>query len=313
MSSFYQKQVFRVDEAKDLAKICDYILITVKDHEANEKIYHDMITCGYPMEKALFIYNRWVEFNEHKIHEQEDMLLRNISMQIYESEVCVRNALIQSTACLFDPMDNKKLIGTNKLPYDEIYLKDYCRYRAFELVASEIEANDLTGNCAEAGVFRGVFASLINARFPDRKLYLFDSFESFRKEEYEKEVLEGYAPNGFFQGFINTNVDLVLSSMERPENCIIRKGFFPESIRLEDMNEQFVFVSLDMDFEDSTFDGLKYFYPRLIKGGYIFIHDYHNHCFFGIGKAVERFEQEFGMRLIKVPLPDEGGTLVITK
>lgn len=311
---FYQKKVFRIGEAKDLLETVDYILVTIQEYDANKQIYHDMTECAYPMNKVVFIYNRCVEFLEHRIHEQDDLVLRKISMQIYESEVCVRNAQIQSTACLYDPIDHKKMIGTSQLTYDDIYMRDYCRYRAFELAASEIESKcSVTGSCAEAGVFQGVFATLINARFPDRKLYLYDTFESFRKEEYEKELFEGNAPKGFFQGFADTSVDRVISSMCHPENCIIRKGFFPESIMEEDMDEQFFFVSLDMDFEDSTLDGLKFFYPRLVKGGYIFVHDYHNHCFSGVGKAVERFEKNFDIRLMRFPLPDEGGTLVITK
>lgn len=309
----YEKKLLRIDEAIGLAMICDWILVTVKNINVNKVIYHDLTINGYPMEKVLFVYNRNVEFNEQEIHKQDDLILRDISMLLYESEVCVRNAIIRSTACLFDPVDKRRMIGKGLLYYDEMYANDYCRYRAFELVASEIEDNHLAGNCAEAGVFLGEFSSLINARFKNRLLYLYDSFESFRKDEYEKEVLNGDSPNGFYDCFLDTSVDLVLSSMKYPENCIIRKGFFPESIMENDKNERFVFVSLDMDFYESTLEGLKFFYPRLLEGGYIFIHDYHNHCFGGVSRAVEQFEEIFKMKLKKFPIPDQGGTLVITK
>ena len=43
------------------------------------------------------------------------------------------------------------------------------------------------GECAEAGVFEGDFAKWINQYFPDRKLYLFDTFEGFDMRDIEKE------------------------------------------------------------------------------------------------------------------------------
>ena len=67
-----------------------------------------------------------------------------------------------------------------------------------------------------------------------------------------------------------------------------------------------------MDFEESIFEGLKYFYPRLEKGGYIFVHDY-NSDLYGVERAVNRYEVEMGMLLSKVPICDANGTLVITK
>ena len=88
------------------------------------------------------------------------------------------------------------------------------------------------------------------------------------------------------------------------------KGYFPES--LNGLEEQFAFVSIDVDFEDSIYDGLTYFYPRLMEGGYIFIHDYNSLKLKGVKRAVERYEAEFG-KICKVPIPDINGTVIITK
>ena len=53
-----------------------------------------------------------------------------------------------------------------------------------------------------------------------------------------------------------------MNKMTVPENCVIRKGLFPDTaVGLE---EKFIFVSIDVDFENSTYEGLKYFYPRLV-------------------------------------------------
>lgn len=76
-------------------------------------------------------------------------------------------------------------------------------------------------------------------------------------------------------------------------------------------NERFVFVSLDVDLYIPTLEGLRAFYPRLSRGGYIFVHDYSNDGWRGIMKAVGEFIRESGA--CAVPLPDAQGTIVITK
>ncbi len=58
------------------------------------------------------------------------------------------------------------------------------------------------------------------------------------------------------------------------EYFIIKQGFFPES--LGGLEDTFAFVSIDVDFEDSIYEELRYFYPRKEKGGYIFVHDYNS-------------------------------------
>ena len=68
-----------------------------------------------------------------------------------------------------------------------------------------------------------------------------------------------------------------------------------------------------MDFEDSIYEGIKFFYARLNEGGYIFIHDYNNSSLKGVRKAVQRYEQNEKVFLKKVPIADWAGTLVIVK
>lgn len=75
----------------------------------------------------------------------------------------------------------------------------------------------------------------------------------------------------------------------------------------------YAFVSIDVDFEISILAGMRYFYPRLASGGVIFVHDYNNRFLEGVKQAIKSFEEEMGLCLRKVPLADEGGTLVILK
>ena len=45
--------------------------------------------------------------------------------------------------------------------------------------------------------------------------------------------------------FKDTSVDIVLAKMKTPENCIIRKGYFPDMA--EDIDGGFSLVGLDCD------------------------------------------------------------------
>ena len=56
---------------------------------------------------------------------------------------------------------------------------DYIRLATLELVSHEIDRKNLDGSVAELGVYKGKFAKFINQYFPERSLYLFDTFEGF--------------------------------------------------------------------------------------------------------------------------------------
>lgn len=101
-----------------------------------------------------------------------------------------------------------------------------------------------------------------------------------------------------------------MSAMESyGKNIRIKKE---SDIIAEGLDETFAFVSLDMDFEESIYEGLKYFYPRMSENGYIFVHDY-NSSLRGVEKAVDRYEEDYKVNLRKMPLCDANGTLVVIK
>jgi O-methyltransferase len=180
---------------------------------------------------------------------------------------------------------------------------DYVRISTLELAAYEIYDRKVTGNIAEIGVHKGDFAKYLNIAFPDRKIYLFDTFKGFDKSDMEFDKENDYTTE--FGDFSKTSVDLVLSKMKNPENCIVKQGFFPETAK--GLEDKFCFVSLDVDLYLPTYEGLKYFYPRLNPGGYIFIHDYVR----GVKDAVRKYCEE--TKIGYVPLSDNFVSAIITK
>ena len=200
----------------------------------------------------------------------------------------------------------KSLIYRNKaqaLPPNS----DYNRYAILGLCYEEIMQNNLTGNIAELGVYKGEFAKRLNTLFPAKKLYLFDTFEGFDERDIKAEHKRNLSKAD--QDFNVTSVELVRSKMPYPDNCIFCKGYFPESATgIEDI---FCFVSLDADLYEPIYQGLKFFYPRLENKGYIFIHDFNNDQYPGARKAVTDYCSENNIGY--TPIADSGGTVIITK
>lgn len=222
--------------------------------------------------------------------------------------------LAKGTNYLFGKiLQNKKVAVTNTLEYlerkrdiDSNYF-DYIRLSTLELISFELKKKNLPGSVAELGVYKGKFARYINQFFPDRKLYLFDTFEGFDKRDTVLEKSNNYSTGT--QDFSDTSVSSVLKQMPFPDHCVPVKGFFPESAK--GINDSFVLVSLDADLYDPIYAGLNFFFPKLVKGGHILIHDFNNDQYKGARKAVEQFCSEQGLNF--VPLPDSGGSVVISK
>lgn len=184
------------------------------------------------------------------------------------------------------------------------------RSAAIIKTAERLRARQVPGALAELGVYKGETSALLSALFPERPLYLFDTFCGFDARDTKKEQTEGFsrAKDGDFS---DTSAEAVLDRLPHPEHAVIRKGFFPETAAgLE--KERFALVSLDADLYAPTLEGLRYFYPRLSPGGVIVLHDYNNLRFSGVKKAVEDFEAENGV-LPLVPLPDLHGSCMILK
>ncbi len=130
------------------------------------------------------------------------------------------------------------------------------------------------GDFAELGVYKGLTAKLIHHYAPDRRLYLFDTFEGFTERSVQSEREQtGLTVGGAH--FADTSLEAVRKYIEpRNENVSFHKGYFPESIPPGFNNLKFAFIHLDADLYEPTHSGLEFFYPRLSTGGIVVIHDY---------------------------------------
>lgn len=183
------------------------------------------------------------------------------------------------------------------------------RLAHLRLLAQEIKERRLPGAVAELGVYRGVFAAEINRLFPERTLYLFDTFTGFSQSDVNAEKNAVSFTGASAGNFSDTSVELVRARLPYPERAVICTGHFPDTLP-HDL-PPLAFVSLDPDLYEPTLAGLHAFWPKLVPGGVILIHDYNSTQFEGAGKAVRNFCQE--QHLMVFPLADLHGSAALIK
>lgn len=181
---------------------------------------------------------------------------------------------------------------------------DPARYSSLALAIRSLEREAIAGSFAEVGVWRGTTSRFLMRCAPERRLHLFDTFEGFAQEDREPE-------NRNDSRFQDTSEAMVRERLGASPNVLIHKGHFPgTAATLGD--ERFAFVLLDLDVHAPTLAGLQLFYPRLVAGGYCFVHDFNNpESHWACRRALTEFLADKPERLIE--LPDKWGSAVFRK
>ncbi|CAN5288729.1 TylF/MycF/NovP-related O-methyltransferase [soil metagenome] len=185
---------------------------------------------------------------------------------------------------------------------------DYVRNATAELLSRDLHERNIGGAVAEVGVYQGNFAALLNHHFPDRTLYLFDTFEGFDPRDVHIDRTQGWT--SIPQDFDGTSIATVMGKLPHWNKVKIQAGWFPESAKGCE-HETFCLVSIDVDLYQPILAALKWFYPRLNPGGYLLVHDYNNDEYLGVKHALREFGKETGVTWSL--LPDRRGSAVITK
>ncbi len=200
----------------------------------------------------------------------------------------------------------------NHIPLDKLektFAETSVNARIFFIkrLSERFKKEKVYGAVAEAGVFRGEFAKEINRYFPDSKCYLFDTFSGFDERDFKYEEKDSMTED--VNHFTKTSESIVMEKMPHKEMVELKKGYFPES--LNGLEDEFIFVNLDMDLYKPTLEGLRYFFPRMKHGGVILVHDYFTESYPNIEKSISDFEEEIGESLYKVPIGDDISMAII--
>jgi hypothetical protein len=154
-------------------------------------------------------------------------------------------------------------------------------------------------------VYKGNTAYLLAqlARFFDTTAYLLDTYEGFPSEDMVGEAKQSH-------NFSDTSLESV-RSLVGEKNVSFIKGRFPGTANAIPDAERFCLVNLDCDLYAPFSAALQYFYPRLLPGGFLIMHDYSSLHWPLIEKAVDEFFADKPERPILIP--DKSGTAVVRK
>ncbi|MBV9988002.1 MAG: class I SAM-dependent methyltransferase [Chitinophagaceae bacterium] len=184
---------------------------------------------------------------------------------------------------------------------------DLARFYSLILNIKKLFADKVPGDFAELGVWRGNSAAVL-AHFSSqeqRKCFLFDTFEGFDERD-----LQGIDAK-FGKSFTDTSIDYVKQTVGDKPNVVYVPGYFPESITQQTKDARYAFVNIDCDLYEPMKQALNFFYPRLNRGGFMFLHDYASGLWGGSTQAIDEFTKEHNLFLIL--LPDKSGTAIIRK
>jgi O-methyltransferase len=224
-------------------------------------------------------------------------------MDIHPKSRFYNLSFIEKTGGFYIKNDSiKREIITFNTPWDLV------RRDMLILILRDIIINQIKGDLVELGVYKGYTARLIHYYAPDRKLFLFDTYEGFDKKDLEIEKMR--TGHNIHSHFKSEGVQAVISYIKPQNNNVIPVvGVFPQSLPEDFNNRTFSFVNIDMDLYEPTIAALNYFYPKTNKGGYLLIHDYNSWS--GAREAVDEFFK--GKPESPVPMPDKNGSALIKK
>lgn len=195
----------------------------------------------------------------------------------------------------------EEAISQGKIPSQlkkiERFYRDKVRFYNFWFQIERLKKENVAGSFVEVGVYKGETAKMIHLMDSSRKFYLFDTFEGFADKDLQLEKKEDESIQAV--DFSDTTEATVVQFIGGNDNIKVIPGYFPDTTsRIAE--EKFAFVHLDADLYQPTIEGLKYFYPRLSRGGVIIIHDY-NHNWEGVRRAVDEFQKNIPERIVEIP------------
>ncbi len=153
---------------------------------------------------------------------------------------------------------------------------------AFHLYVVAQAQSRLPGKLAELGVYQGGAAKLICAAKGARPFVGFDTFAGLPPVE---EIDRIWGTRFFYTAQYRADREIAAQTLSRFDNVELVPGEFSESCREHD-DDRFSFVHLDADLYRSTRAGLEFFWPRLVPGGVLLVHDSHSQ---GVRTAIQEF------------------------
>lgn len=215
-------------------------------------------------------------FNTVKLSLKRFGLLRSLSLYFMlkdEERIFVKSAKSK---------DDKYLRKSTLSQIKTVYKNIMCLHFPFHfvLVAKFILDLDIDGPIVECGAYKGGSSTQLSviAKNTNRKLYVCDSFQGLpipvSSNDGVATIFGHSRVHTFKEGDYAAPLEEVKSNVAKYgciEVCEFIPGFFNESLPKLEVNP--AVIVLDVDLVSSAQDCLKYLWPQLKKGGYVFTHE----------------------------------------
>ena len=172
-------------------------------------------------------------------------------------------------------------------------------WRAHVTQWAGFHASQLDGDFVETGVHRAGFSSSVMSyidfgSMPDRKFYLFDTYEGLTQD------LITPGEKAAYKHHYEDTYAFVQESFNKMSNVIIVKGIVPDSLTTVTI-DKVAYLSIDMNSAKPESAALEYFWPKLVSGGIVVLDDY---IFPGRQlqqEYADKFARSVGVRVLSVP------------
>ena len=194
------------------------------------------------------------------------------------------NKLIESkdyTICeINSTSEEKRLNGMDRPLYADTMI-GMKRLNNIEYCIKEIVKNNIEGDFAELGVWRGGAAILMRALLKEinekyRKVWVVDSFEGLPEPNANKYPADKGDKHFMFDD-LKVSIEEVKHNFNKygllDEHVKFLKGWFKDTLPTAPISK-LALLRLDGDMYESTMDGLVNLYPKLSVGGYVIVDDW---------------------------------------
>ena len=169
-----------------------------------------------------------------------------------------------------------------------------------QFCCEDVLRNNIPGDFIETGVWRGGACILMRAILrahgvSDRQVWVADSFEGLPRPD-EKKYAADAGDRHYLIPELAVSLEQVRANFEKygllDEQVKFLQGWFKDTLPTAPI-KQLAVARLDGDLYESTMDALVSLYPKLSRGGYLIVDDYH--AVPACKKAVHDFREKHGI------------------
>jgi len=200
----------------------------------------------------------------------------------------------------------ESILNNILLTFPFLYKTKFVHYESHLAFDNKIErfleefdkVSDIEGDIIECGSARCgtsvIMANYIRKKGINKKIYAYDSFQGFDKEEHKSDLTTSSS-----DAFTTLSYEYVTKKINKlgfSDIVIPVKGFFEET--LPKLQSKFCFALIDCDLEKSLIFSAEHVWRHLSKNGIILFDDYTSELYPSAHKGIEFFVNKFKNEII---------------